>query len=273
MGNVISYQVGGVQNNDTPDPQFNYNLSVNQMTSHSIVDGNETTSSGGVTSVKVESSDAGINIGGVNVSPYEAEQFQKQLEKGDQDESHTDEQDGTSPSETFDNNTNTVLDDLDAGDLANAINIATIGEGLNDDAVADMVSSLGFSDRESALEVGTNLIDSAREPFNRIARSEGFEGEGAWNALRAWNKTELRNAVNDWITSRGQDTQRLREAMRNAWNAYGRADNVDLIEELEEQGYRVQSTSSGGIVVKGNELDDWTVWRDVRSIFQKRAHQ
>jgi hypothetical protein len=50
-------------------------------------------------------------------------------------------------------------------------------------------------------------------------------------------------------------------------------DNEDLIDELEEQGYNVQATSGGGIAVKGNELKDWTVWRDVRSVFQKRAAQ
>ena len=77
--------------------------------------------------------------------------------------------------------------------------------------------------------------------------------------------------MNDWINTRGQDSQRLREAMRNAWNAYGRMDNEDLIDELDEQGYDVQATSGGGIAVKGNELKDWTVWRDVRSVFQKRA--
>lgn len=271
MGNVISYQVGAVENNDTPDPQFKYNLSVNKSTSHSIVDGKETTTSGGVTSVNVKSADAGINIGGVNVSPQEAEQFKQQLEYDDKAEALREEQVQVPPAESFDDNTTAVLDDLDAGALANAVNLATLGEGLDDDAIAEMVSSLGFSDRSSALEVGNNLIKATREPFNRIARSEGFEGDGAWNALQAWNKTEMRNAVNDWINTRGQDSQRLREAMRNAWNAYGRMDNEDLIDELDEQGYDVQATSGGGIAVKGNELKDWTVWRDVRSVFQKRA--
>ena len=55
--------------------------------------------------------------------------------------------------------------------------------------------------------------------------------------------------------------------MREAWNAYGKSSNTDLVENLKSDGYEVQATSSG-IVIKGNEFSDWTTWREARNVFK-----
>jgi hypothetical protein len=268
MGNVHSYQVGSVSDNDTPTPNFNYDLTVSKTTSHSIVDGKETTESGGVTSVNTASPDAGVMIGGISVAPHEAEAFQRELDNEPQAEESTDEDHTTA--HAFDDNVSTVLNDLDGGDLANLINEATVGDGLNDEVLAKSVSSLGVSDRESAVEVGSNLVNALRDPFDKIAREEGMDGETAFEALRAWNKTKTRDAISDWIVTDGVDTSRLRESIREAWNAYGRFDNKELVDSLKADGFEVQPTSGGGIAVRGGDVfDEWTVWRQAREAFRK----
>mgnify|MGYP001319269364 CR=1 FL=1 len=268
MGNIHSYQVGSVDNNDTPNPNFKYDLSVNKMTSHSIVDGVETTQSGGVTSVKTRSPEAGVMIGGISVSPQEAEAFQRELENSEStEEIATPEVDA----HAFDNNLTSVLNDIDRGDLANLVNEATLGSGLNDDTLARGVSSLGMSDKESAIEVGNNLVNALRDPFDKIAREEGMEGDMAFEALLNWNKTKTRDALNDWIVTDGLDANRLRDSMREAWNAYGRADNEELVEGLKADGFEVQRTSGGGIALRGGGyFDDWTVWSLAREMFRKQ---
>ena len=61
-----------------------------------------------------------------------------------------------------------------------------------------------------------------------------------WDALMQWNKTQTGLALHDWINTRGQDSGRLREALREAWNSYGKADNADLVEALQADGYEVK---------------------------------
>ena len=105
-------------------------------------------------------------IGGVSVHPDEAEAFIQEIE-GEQVEAE--ERDAESEQEqaeveSFSQSTTQVLDDLDACDLANAVNLAVDGQ-LDDSNIAKTVSSLGFSSEESALEVGRNLIDSMSEQF------------------------------------------------------------------------------------------------------------
>ena len=171
------------------------------------------------------------------------------------------------PSESFNQSTNLVLNDLDRGDLSNAINLAVKGE-LTEDKMIDAVSSLGFSEREGALEVASNLFNSLNEQFNEIADQEGMSPEDARNMLEAWSNTnETSLAVHDWINTGGVDSGRLREAMREAWNAYGKSSNTELVKNLKSDGYEVRATTSG-IVIKGNEFSDWTTWREARNVFK-----
>jgi hypothetical protein len=141
---------------------------------------------------------------------------------------------------------------------------------LDDEGLVEAVKSLGFSDKESALEVARNVKGSLEDQFDKIAQEEGlFNSDDAWNILTSWsNKAEATRAVGDWMHTNGMDTERLRESMREAFLAYGRSDNQDLINNLEHMGYEVKGTSSGGIIIKGNGLNDWSTWSEAREAFR-----
>ena len=264
---VYRFQAHSIEGQHTEEPTINYSTTSTGVSSHKIVDGKESTSTSGVNRAYTRSKEAGVKIGGISVAPHEAEDFIKQLE-GEQEEAETEsKEEAPLPSESFNQSTNIVLQDLDRGDLSNAINLAVKGE-LTEDKMIDAVSSLGFSEREGALEVANNLFGSLNEQFDEIADQEGISPKDARNILKVWsNTTESTKAIHDWINTGGADSGRLREAMREAWNAYGKSSNTDLVENLKSEGYEVQATSSG-IVIKGNEFSDWTTWREARNVFK-----
>jgi len=266
---VQKFQVMSMGSQQDGEPTMHYQSSQSGVSSHKIVDGKESTSVSGVTRVTTRSKEAGVMIGGVSVHPDEAQAFMDEIE-GEQAEAEAEaEQAQDEPqTESFDLGTTQVLDDMDKGNLANAVNLAIDGK-LDDEAMAKAVSSLGFTDEESAKEVARNLTSALSEKFSVIAEEEGFDLQTAWDAMIAWNKVEAKSAVHDWMNTRGQDSGRLREALREAWNNYGKADNTELIQVLEEDGYDVRRTAGGGIVLKGNEFSDWTTWREVRETFKK----
>jgi hypothetical protein len=254
------------------EPTMHYQTTQSGVSSHKIVDGKQTSTTSGVTSVKTTSKEAGVMIGGVSIHPDEAEAFMKEIEddqqKEESDQQKAEEEKAEMESKGFDENITMTLEDLDQGSLANAVNQFTNGE-LTDENIAKAVSSLGFGDEESALEVGGNIISSLSDSFADIAEQEGFESTTGWDAMLQWNKVEAGKALHDWINTRGQDDSRLREALREAWNSYGKASNAQLVEVMQEDGYEVRKTQGGGIAIKGNEFDDWTTWREVRESFKK----
>ena len=264
---VYRFQAHSIEGQHTEEPTINYSTTSTGVSSHKIVDGKESTSTSGVNRAYTRSKEAGVKIGGISVAPHEAEDFIKQLE-GEQEEAETEsKEEAPLPSESFNQSTNIVLQDLDRGDLSNAINLAVKGE-LTEDKMIDAVSSLGFSEREGALEVANNLFGSLNEQFDEIADQEGISPKDARNILKVWsNTTESTKAIHDWINTGGADSSRLREAMREAWNAYGKSSNTDLVKNLKSDGYEVQATSSG-IVIKGNDFSDWTTWREARNVFK-----
>jgi hypothetical protein len=267
---VTKFQVMSMGSQAEGEGTMHYETTQSGVSSHKIVDGKESTTNSGVLRATTTSKDAGVMIGGVSVHPDEAEAFIQEIEgeQAEAEERAAESEQEQAEVESFSQSTTQVLDDLDAGSLAHAVNLAVDGQ-LDDSNIAKTVSSLGFSSEESALEVGRNLIDSMSEQFQDIAEQEGFEMQTGWDALMQWNKTQAGLALHDWINTRGQDSGRLREALREAWNSYGKADNADLVEALQADGYEVKRTSGGGIVVRGEEFSDWTTWRDVRKTFQK----
>jgi hypothetical protein len=266
---VQKFQVMSMGSQQDGEAPMHYQSSQSGVSQYKSVDGKETMQTSGVSRVTTRSKEAGIMVGGVSVHPDEAEAFINEIE-GEQAEAdaEAEQTEDETPAESFNVGTAQVLDDLDKGDLANAVNLAIDGQ-LDDANLAKAVNSLGFGDEEGALEVGRNLASSLSEKFEEIAEQEGFDLQTGWDALLAWNKVEAKNAVHDWINTRGLDSGRLREALREAWNHYGKADNSRLIEVLEEDGFDVRKTAGGGIVIKGNEFSDWTSWRDVRESFKK----
>jgi hypothetical protein len=267
---VQKFQVMQMGSQQDGEPTMHYQTSQSGVSSHKIVDGKESTSTSGVMRATTKSKEAGVMIGGISVNPEEAEAFRKEIE-GEQveaEEAEAKNEQEEKEVESFSHSTNQVLDDLDKGDLSNAVNLAVEGQ-LDDANLAKAVSSLGFGSEESALEVGQNIVHSLSGQFADIAEQEGFDMQTGWDALMGWNKTEASKALHDWVNTRGQDSGRLREALRESWNAYGRADNSQLVQVLQEDGFKVRRTSGGGILIKGNEFSDWTTWREVRETFKK----
>jgi len=274
MGTTYKFQAHSVTDQHTPEPTINYHTSESGVSQYKSVDGKESMQTSGVTRVSSRSKDAPVYIGGMAVNPAEAEAFIEELEGEKEEleakaEQEAEEQEKT-PSESFDQSTNILLDDMDQGSLSNAINLAINGQ-LDDDNLAESVRSLGFSDRDSALEVARNITGALNEKFDRIAQEEGLRNSNdAWTMLTSWNnRAEASKALGDWMSGRGVDSSRLREAMRESFNAYGRADNPILVENLKADGYEVRASSGGGIVLKGNGLDDWTTWAEARESFRE----
>ena len=264
---VQKYQAHTMSSQESGEASIQYQTSQSGVSSHKIVNGKSTSETSGTLRAVTTSKDAGVMIGGISVAPGEAEEFLQEvnqesveLEKAEETEQQV--------TESFDNSTTLILDDLDKGDLANAVNLAVEG-GLDDEGIANAVKSLGFEDQGSALEMGNNIINSLSARFQDIAEQEGFEMDTAWEALQQWNKAETGKAMHDWINGRGADDSRLRDAMREAWSNYGKADNSQLVEVLQADGYEVKRTQGGGIVVKGNDLGDWTTWNELRNSFKK----
>jgi hypothetical protein len=267
---VQKFQVMSMGSQVDGEPTMHYQSTQSGVSSHKIVDGKQSSSTSGVMRATTRSKEAGVMIGGVSVHPDEAEAFIQEIE-GEQAEAEEEAKQAEEQQpevESFSASTVEVLDNLDKGDLANAVNLAVDGQ-LDDENLAKAVSSLGFGTEEGALEVGKNIAHSLSVQFGDIAEQEGFDLDTGWDALMQWNKVEAGKALHDWVNTRGQDSGRLREALREAWNNYGKADNSQLIQVLEEDGYEVRKTAGGGIVIKGNEFSDWTTWRDVRETFKK----
>ena len=266
---VQKFQVMSMGSQQDGEAPMHYQSSQSGVSQYKSVDGKETMQSSGVTKVTTRSKEAGVMVGGVSVHPDEAQAFIDEIE-GEQAEAEAEAEQAEeeTPAESFNMGTTEVLDDIDKGDLANAVNLAIDGK-LDDANLAKAVNSLGFRDEEGALEVGRNVSDALSEKFSDIAEQEGFDMQTGWDAMLAWDKVKAGKAIHDWINTRGQDSGRLREALREAWNDYGKADNAQLIELLEEDGFDVRRTAGGGIVIKGNEFSDWTTWREVRETFKK----
>jgi len=272
MGTTYRFQAHSVTDQHTPEPTINYHTSESGVSQYKSVDGKESMQTSGVTRVSSRSKDAPVYIGGIAVNPAEAEAFIDELEGEQEEEEAKAEQEAEeeTPSESFDQSTNILLDDMDQGNLSNAINLAINGQ-LDDNKLAESVSSLGFSDRESALEVARNITGALEDKFDRIAQEEGLRNsKDAWTMLTSWNnRAEASKAVHDWMSGRGIDSSRLREAMRESFNAYGKANNPILVENLKAEGFEVRASSGGGIILKGNGLDDWTTWAESRESFRE----
>jgi len=264
---VQKFQVMSMGSQQDGEAPMHYQSSQSGVSQYKSVDGKETMQSSGVTKVTTRSKEAGVMVGGVSVHPDEVDAFIQEIE-GDEEEAEAEQAKDDTPPESFNIGTTEVLDDIDKGDLANAVNLAIDGK-LDDTNLAKAVNSLGFGDIESATEVGRNVSDALSEKFSDIAEQEGFDMQTGWDAMLAWDKVKAGKAIHDWINTRGQDSGRLREALREAWNDYGKADNAQLIELLEQDGFDVRRTAGGGIVIKGNEFSDWTTWREVRETFKK----
>lgn len=264
------FQAHSVSDQHTEEPTINYSTSQTGTTQYKNVDGKETVQVGGVTQVKTKSKDAGVMYGGISIAPDEIEDFVQEVE-GEQAEQEENEEalaeEEQEEPEGFSANTNVILDDIDRGDLANAINQAVDGE-LDEENIIGAVSSLGFSDRESAVEVGNNLMDSFKEYFASVAATEGMDAETSWYALTTWNKEEAKKAMHDWVNTRGVDSSRLKEALSQSLNKYGSYENQGLVEVLQSSGYEVRRSPSGGLIVKGNGYTDWVNWSEFRKIYK-----
>lgn len=265
---VQKYQAHSMGSSEDGEASIQYQTSQSGVSSHKIVNGKSTSETSGTLRAVTTSKDAGVMIGGISVAPGEAEEFLKEINDKQVEEAELADQTDEQVTESFNDSTTFILDDLDQGDLANAVNKALEGS-LDDKGIANAVKSLGFEDQGSALEMGNNIISSLSARFQDIAEQEGFEMDTAWEALQLWNKAETGKAMHDWINGRGADDSRLRDAMREAWSNYGKADNSELIEVLQADGYEVKTTQGGGIVVRGNDLGDWTTWNEVRNSFKK----
>lgn len=270
MGETYRFQAHSITDTHTSEPTIHYSSSSSGVNSHKIVDGKEMSGSSGVTRVTSKSKDAGVMVGGISVHPDEVEDFIKELE-GDQADAEAEAEraeEEVSESTAFDESANIVLNDLDRGDLANAVNLAVKGE-LNEDNIARAVASLGFGDKESALEVGNNVIESLTASFDRLAEAEGMDRHTAWNAMMKWNQTESGKAIQDWVATGGVDAERLKHAISEGLNAYGKPDNEALVSVLKEDGYEVKRNPSGGLAIKGNGFKDWTNWREFRNAYKQ----
>jgi len=252
------------------EPTMHYKTTQSGVSSHKIVDGKETSTTSGVNRATTRSKEAGVMYNGISIHPDEAEAFIQEIEgeQAEAEEEAKQAEEQQPEAESFSASTVEVLENLDTGDVAHAVNLFVDGK-LDEDGLAKAVKSLGFSDEDSAKEVGQNLAHALSLKFGDIAEQEGFDLDTAWDAMVKWNKVEAGKALHDWMNTRGQDSGRLREALREAWNNYGKADNSQLVQVLEEDGYEVRKTAGGGIVIKGNEFSDWTTWRDVRETFKK----
>lgn len=265
---VQKYQAHSMGSQEHGEAAIKYQTSESGVSSHKIVNGKSTSQTSGTLRAVTKSKDAGVMIGGISVAPEEAEEFLQEINDEQVEEAEQSEQTVEQITESFDDSTTFILDDLDQGDLANAVNKALDGS-LDSDGIANAVKSLGFEDQTTAVDVGNNIINSLSERFQDIAEQEGFEMDTAWEALQLWNKAETGKAMHDWINTRGTDDVRLRDALREAWSNYGKADNSQLVQVLQADGYEVKKTQGGGIVVRGNDLDDWTTWAEVRNSFKK----
>ena len=267
---VQKFQVMSMGSQQDGEAPMHYQSSQSGVSQYKSVDGKETMQSSGVTKVTTRSKEAGVMVGGVSVHPDEVDAFIQEIEgeQAEAEEEAEQAEEQQSEVESFSASTVEVLDNLDTGDVAHAVNLAIDGK-LDDANLAKAVNSLGFGDVESATEVGRNVSDALSEKFSDIAEQEGFDMQTGWDAMLAWDKVKAGKAIHDWINTRGQDSGRLREALREAWNDYGKADNAQLIELLEQDGFDVRRTAGGGIVIKGNEFSDWTTWREVRVTFKK----
>jgi hypothetical protein len=271
MGQVYKFQAHSIEDTHTYEPTINYSTSSSGVSSYKNVNGKESLTTSGVMRASTKSPEADVKYNGLSLNPKEAEAFIKEVEGEQEAEAEEQEkQQEEQPSESFDESTTLVLNDMDKGDLSNAINKAMSGT-LNEEGLVEAVKSLGFSDRDSALEVANNLHGSLEDKFDRIAHEEGlFSSKDAWTMLTSWsNRAEATKAVSDWMHTNGMDTGRLRESMREAFLAYGRADNQRLIDNLKHMGYDVEKTNSGGIVIKGNGISEWATWREARESFRE----
>ena len=270
MGVTYKFNAYSVSDQHTDEPTINYSTSQTGTSQYKNVDGKETLTTGGVTRATTRSKEAGVMYHGVSIHPDEIDSFIEEVE-GEKAEAEAEaEQEELEPEpEGFSNNTNMVLDDLDSGDLANAINQAVDGN-LTDDNIVNAVKSLGFSDREAALEVGQNLVGSFKEYFATLAAEEGFDPETSWYALTKWNKVEANRAVGDWVSARGVDSSRLKDAISQSLNSYGSYNNKSLVESLEGAGYEVRRSPSGGLIVRGNGVNDWETWTEFRKQYKKQ---
>jgi hypothetical protein len=270
MGTTYKFNAHSVTDQHTDEPTINYSTSQTGTSQYKNVNGKESVSTGGVTRATARSKEAGVMYHGISISPDEIDSFIEEVE-GEKAEAEAEaEQAEQEPEpEGFSNSTNMILDDLDAGDLANAINQAVDGN-LTDENIINAVKSLGFSDKESALEVGSNLVDSFKEYFGNIAATQGIDPETSWDALLTWNKAEARKAIHDWVNARGVDSSRLQAALDESLNKYGRYENQGLIEVLQESGYEVRKSPAGGLIIRGNNYKDWTTWTEFRKQYKKQ---
>lgn len=268
MGKVERFQAYGISGQDTNKPTIHYESSETAMTSHKIVDGVETTESGGVHRALARTPEAGVNVGGISVAPHEAEAFRAGIEQDYEAMAKAEADRAEFEVQGFEEATVMVLNDLDQGDLANAVNLAVKGE-LDDEALADAVKSLGFADKDQAAQVGKNIWGSLEKSFGELSEEEGWDAKIAWDAMVKHNPQEAGKAFMDWVYTGGVDNERIRKAIHDGLNAYGNTDNQALIEVLENDGYEVKRNPSDGLAIKGNEFSDWVTWRDFRKVYMQ----
>ena len=268
MGQVDRYQAHSITGQETDEPTIHYESSSTGMTSHSIVNGKETNVSGGVQRVLTRTPEAGVMIGGISVAPHEAEEFERSIQADYEAAVKAESEREEVEVKGFDESTAFVLDDLDQGDLANAVNLAVKGE-LDDEKLAASVSSLGFNDRNEATKVGKQLMQSLEKSFEELSAAEGMDMRTAWDAMIKNNSTEANKAIQDWVFTGGLDNERLKQAIHEGLNAYGSIENEALIGVLKADGYEVMRNPSGGLAIRGNSFSDWTNWRDFRKVYMQ----
>lgn len=270
MGETYRFQAHSISDTHTDEPTIHYSSSSSGVNQYKSVNGKESMTSSGVTRATSRAKDAGVMIGGLSIHPDEVEDFVREIE-GEQAEADDEAEQAdaeVAESTAFEESANIVLNDLDRGDLANAVNLAVKGE-LNEDNIARAVSSLGFGDRDSALEVGNNVLDSLTNSFEKLAEAEGMDKYTAWNAMMQWDQNEAGKAVQDWISTGGVDAERLKHAISEGLNAYGKPENEALVNVLKEDGYEVKRSQSGGLIIKGNGITDWMHWREFRNAYKQ----
>ena len=264
MGQTYKFQATSVTDQHTEEPTINYSATSTGVNQYKNVDGKTSTTTSGVTQVKTKSKDAGVMYGGISIAPDEIEDFVREVE-GEQAEQEESEE--ALAEEKFLRNHSTTVQTwystIDRG-AANAINQVMSGE-MDDEKMIQSVQSLGFSDRESALEVASNLYGSLSDKFAQVAEQEGLEADDAWNMLSEWNnRSEATKALHDWYNARGTDSERLRSAIRDAWNACSRADNQTLVDNLKDRDTKLGRLQAEDCRQR-NHLEDWTGWTEFRT--------
>ena len=116
----------------------NYLTSQTSTSQYKNVNGEESISTGGVTRATTRSKEAGVMYNGISISPDELIVLLRGRRREVEAEAEAEQAKQEPELEGFSSSTNMLLDDIDKGDLANAINQAINGN-LTDDNIINAV--------------------------------------------------------------------------------------------------------------------------------------